>query len=58
NDMRFVDSEDRSAIESERARWTNGIVPYYISTSFTSQERAVLEKGLQMISSSTCITFR
>ncbi|CAG7734057.1 unnamed protein product [Allacma fusca] len=57
NDIREVESEDRSAISTKRRRWPRGIIPYVISRRFTKKERKTIYKAFKMINSTTCIKF-
>jgi len=61
-DMKFEPSQffGKTLSTSNNRLWPNGIVPYVISSEFTSSEVALIEESMRMIESRTerCITFR
>nr|XP_040565603.1 zinc metalloproteinase nas-4-like isoform X2 [Lepeophtheirus salmonis] len=59
----LVDAHDRAAMYSRNFiggrsnRWPNGIVPYTISSSFSSSQRQTIMDSIQHISDRTCVKF-
>jgi len=45
------------AVRGQSKRWPRGQVPYYISSEFSSYERAVIAKAFQQYKKNTCIRF-
>eukprot|EP00096_Caligus_rogercresseyi_P009117 TRINITY_DN303_c0_g1_i13.p1 TRINITY_DN303_c0_g1~~TRINITY_DN303_c0_g1_i13.p1 ORF type:complete len:352 (+),score=27.12 TRINITY_DN303_c0_g1_i13:325-1380(+) len=59
----LIDGNDRAAMFSrnfiggQSNRWPNGIVPYTISSSFSSAQRQVIMDSMKHISDRTCVQF-
>ncbi|GAB0090998.1 Metalloendopeptidase [Sergentomyia squamirostris] len=47
----------RNGLIAQSTRWPNGIVPYVIKGSFSSNDLAMIDKAMQMFHSHTCIKF-
>lgn len=46
-----------SAVRNPSLKWTDGVVPYVISSSFSYRERRVVGRAMQAFHSRTCIHF-
>ncbi|CAG7700787.1 unnamed protein product [Allacma fusca] len=49
---------ERNAIMSDRQKWSGGIIPYFISSQFSSAERSVIARAFLEYQRQTCIVFR
>ncbi|XP_050716597.1 zinc metalloproteinase nas-15-like [Eriocheir sinensis] len=46
-----------SAISNKQLVWPGGVIPYVISSSYSSSERQVIARAMTELSSKTCLTF-
>ncbi|XP_045611177.2 zinc metalloproteinase nas-4 [Procambarus clarkii] len=56
-DMLMGVPEPRNAMAEMENRWPNGVIPYVISQSFNTQERAVVAMSIKNYEELTCIRF-
>lgn len=54
-DIRFPD-EGRNGMLGETFRWKNGVVPYQLASSFTSNDKTVIQRAMDIYNKYTCIT--
>jgi len=48
----------RNAIVDNNKKWPNAIIPYLISSAFSSQERSVIANAIRTYETKTCIRFK
>jgi len=61
NDMIFGNgnAEERTGFSNSWVRyWTNGLVPYAIAEDYTTNERALVAKGIRTLEKHTCVRFQ